>query len=153
MGRTNEAHRNTLADAVAVVGGALLGVAAGVLIGSAVGRVNAARLKRAVTRWRGRPSQPRIWTDVDTERLEARVLDALNRDVVLARRAIRVAVLGAGLVELSGRVQHAAEVGLAGDIVQRVPGVLTVLNHILVDGVERSTVDVPGPRAPRAARG
>jgi osmotically-inducible protein OsmY len=80
------------------------------------------------------------------------VLDALTRDVVLARRQLRVAVLGKGLVELSGRVAHLSEVGLAGDTVEEVAGVDTVLNHLLVTGVDGTVVAVPGPSVPRAAR-
>ena len=63
--------------------------------------------------------------------------------MVLARRAIRVAVLGMGLVELTGRVLHTSEIALAGDIAQRVEGVETVLNHLVLQtsggsvGVER----------------
>lgn len=117
-----------------------------------MGRVNAHRIKRALARWRDRPRRV-VWSAEEAERLEAAVLDALRRDVVLARRPIRVSVLGEGLVELTGRVNHTAEVGLAGDIVEGVEGVDTVLNHLLVAGVDPSTVEVPGPKTPRAARG
>jgi BON domain-containing protein len=136
-------------DVLAGVAGGVLGLAVGFLIAGSVGRVNAHRIKGAVRRWRGRPRA--VWSDEEAERLEARVLDALARDVVLARRPIRVAVLGQGLVELTGRVLHASEVGLAGDIVQRTDGVTTVLNHLLIEGADAG-VGVPGPRAPRAAR-
>lgn len=152
MGRTREPDRFTAGDAFALLSGALLGVAAGLFVGSAVGRVNAHRIKRALARWSDRPRRG-VWSAEAAERLEARVLDALRRDVVLARRPIRVSVLGDGLVELTGRVNHASEVGLAGDTVQNVEGVDTVLNHLLVSGVDPSAVDVPGPRTPRAARG
>ena len=137
-------------DVLAGLAGAVLGLAVGFVIGGSVGRVNAHRIKRAVRRWSGRP-RALVWTAEEAERLEARVLDALARDVVLVRRPIRVAVLGQGLVELTGRVLHASEVGLAGDIVQRADGVTTVLNHLLVEGADAG-VGVPGPKAPRAAR-
>jgi len=137
-------------DFLAAAAGAVLGLAAGFVVAGSVGRLNAHRVKDAVRRWRDRP-RGGIWTADAAERLEARVLDALARDVVLARRPIRVTVLGQGLVELTGRVASAAEVGLAGDIVQDVAGVTTVLNHVLVDGADAG-VGVPGPRAPRAAR-
>ncbi len=145
-------HRDrfTAGDLFAAVGGAMLGLAVGFVAGASVGRVNKRRLERAVGRLRA--GSPKVWTAEDAERLEARVLDALARDVVLARRAIRVQILGMGLVELTGRVLHASEVGLAGDIVQQVGGVTTVLNHLLVQGVD-ATVEVPGPKTPRAARG
>jgi len=137
-------------DILASVVGAVLGLATGYIVAGSVGRVNAHRVKNAVRRWRDRP-RGGIWTADAAERLEAGVLDALARDVVLARRPIRVTVLGQGLVELTGRVASTAEVGLAGDAVQDVEGVTTVLNHILVDGVDAG-VGVPGPKAPRAAR-
>jgi isopentenyl phosphate kinase len=137
-------------DILAGIAGAFLGLAAGFIVGGSVGRVNAHRVKNAVRRWRDRP-RGGIWTADAAERLEAAVLDALARDVVLARRPIRVSVLGQGLVELTGRVASATEIGLAGDIVADVAGVTTVLNHVLVDGADAG-VAAPGPKAPRAAR-
>jgi hypothetical protein len=147
-------------DLLAIVGGALAGVALGFVLSENIGRVNTARIRRAADllqrRSPARPGTRRatgMWTVEDAERLEARVLDALNQQVVLARRPIRVNVLGLGLVELTGRVSHAAEVALAGDVVASVEQVDTVLNHLLVEGVDQTTVPVPGPSAPRAARG
>lgn len=144
------------ADIAAIASGAILGMAVGYVVAENVGRVNSARVRRAVRLWREKnaaPRRPGLWTTEAAERLEARVLDALNRQVVLARRPIRVTVLGMGLVELTGRVAYAAEVALAGDVVQDVPGVDTVLNHLLVPGVDPTDVAVPGPSVPRAARG
>jgi osmotically-inducible protein OsmY len=137
-------------DLLASMAGAILGLATGYVLAGSIGRVNAHRVKNAVRRWRDRPRRT-IWTADEAERLEARVLDALARDVVLARRPIRVTVLGQGLVELTGRVSSSVEIGLAGDIVQDADGVTTVLNHILVEGADAG-VGVPGPRTPRAAR-
>ncbi len=145
----------TLSDILTLVGGALIGAALGFVASEELGRVNSARIRRAAQRLKrkdGLAGRTGHWTAEDAERLEARVLDALNRHVVLARRAIRVAVLGLGLVELTGRVSHTAEVALAGDVVQEVEGVQTVLNHLLVEGVDATSVAVPGPTAPRAAR-
>lgn len=144
-----------LPDIVAIAGSAILGAAVGFVISEELGRVNSRRLRRAYGQLRA-PSgaaDAALWSAEDAERLEAAVLDALNRQVVLARRAIRVNVLGLGLVELTGRVAHTSEVALAGDVVQEVEGVDTVLNHLLVEGVDETTVSVPGPSAPRAARG
>ena len=154
MGRRD---KPSLSDIFTIVGGALIGAALGFVLSEELGRVNSARIRRAAKRLRGKESaaraaRPGRWTAEDAERLEARVLDALNRHVVLARRAIRVAVLGLGLVELTGRVSHTAEVALAGDVVAEVEGVDTVLNHLLVQGVDQTSVAVPGPTAPRAAR-
>jgi hypothetical protein len=153
MARTEDRSGITLADVLAALAGALVGLAAGYTIGESVGRVNSRRIRRAMAKWRGGPANSAVWTAEAAELLQARVLDSLARDVVLARRPIRVQVLGMGLVELTGRVLHAPEVGLAGDVVQSVPGVATVLNHLLVEGVDPTDVRVPGPSTPRAARG
>lgn len=140
------------ADVLATIAGTTLGLALGFVMGSTVGRVNSRRIKGAVARWRDRPGAG-LWTAEAAERLETRVLDALKQDVVLARRAIRVAVLGMGLVELTGRVLHTSEVALAGTIAQRVPGVTTVLNHLVVGTPVGRSVPPADPGAARAARG
>ena len=152
MRRTDREAGFEIADVLALASGVALGLAFGFLAGESVGRVNSRRIALAMRQWRERRKRPRVWTAEDAERLEARVLDALTRDVVLARRQLRVAVLGKGLVELSGRVAHLSEVGLAGDTVEEVAGVDTVLNHLLVTGVDSTVVAVPGPSVPRAAR-
>ena len=153
MKRRERARGFAASDLLAAVAGGVLGVAIGYVAGSSIGRVNSRRIGAAVRRWQHRRAEPAVWTDEEAERLEARVLDALSGDVVLARRPIRVAVLGMGLVELTGTVHRTAEVGLASDVVQRVPGVETILNHVLVEGVDQAVVPVRGPDAPRAARG
>jgi hypothetical protein len=152
--RTEHEREFAASDLLAAVAGGVFGLGLGYVLGSSVGRVNSRRISRAVQRWQDRHGQSHaVWTDDEAERLEARVLDALSNDVVLARRPIRVAVLGMGLVELTGTVHRSSEAGLAGDLVQHVPGVETVLNHLLVDGVDQPAVPVGGPDAPRAARG
>ena len=143
------------ADILAMIAAGALGLALGFVAGESVGRVNARRIALAVSRWRQGRARPatRLWTENEAERLEARVLDALSADVILVRRPVRVRVLGLGLVELSGRVSHVAEAALAGDIAQEVDGVDTVLNQVLVTGVDETVVAVSGPNTPRAARG
>lgn len=153
MKRTEHERDFAAGDLLAAVAGGVFGLGLGYIVGSSVGRVNSRRIGRAVQRWQDRRGTSTIWTEDEAERLEARVLDALSNDVVLARRPIRVAVLGMGLVELTGAVHRPNEAGLAGDLVQHVPGVETVLNHLLVDGVDQAAVPVGGPDAPRAARG
>jgi hypothetical protein len=151
VGRTRERTIDAT-DLLTAAAGAAIGLAIGFIAGGSVGRVNSHRIKNAVRRWRSRHGEAGVWTHELAERLEARVLDALARDVVLARRAIRVAVLGMGLVELTGTVLHVAEIGVASDIVQEVEGVDTILNHlVVVTGPAVSPAS--GPSAPRAARG
>jgi len=149
----HDEHGFAASDALAALAGGVFGVALGYVVASSVGRVNSRRIGAAVKRWSGTRPVAAVWTEEAAERLEARVLDALAGDVVLARRPIRVAVLGMGLVELTGTVHRPAEIGLASDAVETVPGVATVLNHLLVEGVDKTAVSVRGPDAPRAARG
>ena len=151
MGRTS-ARTIDATDLLAAAAGAAIGLAIGFIAGGSVGRVNSHRIKNAVRRWGKKQGQPAVWTHELAEHLEARVLDALSRDVVLARRAIRVAVLGMGLVELTGTVLHVPEIGVASDIVQEVEGVDTVLNHLVVV-TGPAVTPATGPNAPRAARG
>jgi len=144
----------TVGDLLLLVGGAGLGLVLGYFAAERVGRVNSRRVADALERWkarRRRPGEP--WTAVEAERLESRVLDALRRDAVLGRRPVRVRVLEGAIVELSGRVAHPSEVGLAGNVVRAVDGVRTVLNNLLVPGADAEARAVPGPSTPLAARG
>ncbi len=134
--------------------GAGVGLLLGYVAGERVGRVNSRRVRRALGRWRerhGHRDEP--WTEEEAEQLERRVLDALRRDVVLGRRAIRVGILDGGIVELTGRVAHASEVALAATVVRHVAGVRLLLNHLLVPGTDAEARPVEGPSRPLAARG
>jgi hypothetical protein len=65
-------------------------------------------------------------------RLEALVLDALSDDRKLRARGIEIAVVGDGVVELTGAVRSIEEISRAAALVRRVPGVAMVLNRIEV---------------------
>ncbi len=145
-----------IGDLLLLAAGLGLGLVAGYFAAERVGRVNTRRVASAIDRWKERHRPPltgAAWTAEEAERLENRVLDALRRDVVLGRRAVRVAVLEGGIVELTGRVAHGSEVDLAGDVTRAVGGVRTVLNHLLVAGSGTDVRPVPGPSRPLAARG
>jgi hypothetical protein len=148
-------HRSpvTLGDLLLLAGGAGLGLAVGYFAAERIGRVNSRRVADALERWTARRHRDEAWTDDAAERLQGRVLDALRRDAVLGRRAVRVRVLEGGIVELSGRVAHPSEVALAGTVVRALAGVRTVLNHLLVPGTDAEAQAVPGPSTPLAARG
>jgi len=149
-------HRSTftVGDLLLLAGGAGFGLLLGYLAAERIGRVNTRRVADALERWKTRHHRPdEPWRDAKAERLESRVLDALRRDAVLGRRPVRVRVLEGGIVELSGRVTHPSEVGLAGGVVGSVAGVRTVLNHLLVTGADAEARAVPGPSTPLAARG
>jgi hypothetical protein len=154
VSRDGKRSRLTITDLLVVAAGAGLGLVLGYFAAERVGRVNTQRITSALERWKGRRAKrPETWTDEDNEHLEARVLDALRRDAVLGRRAIRVRVFEGGIVELSGRVAHPSEVQLAGDVVEAVGEARTVLNHLLVGAADGAGALVSGPSTPRAARG
>ena len=153
MSRHDHRSNFTIGDLLLLAAAAGLGLVAGYFAAERVGRVNAQRVAGALERWKVRARTPRApWTDEDAERLESRVLDALRRDAVLGRRAVRVRVLEGGIVELGGRVRNPSEIALAGDVVRAVAGVRTVLNHLLVPGADGEARAVPGPSTPLAAR-
>jgi hypothetical protein len=77
-------------------------------------------------------------------KLEERVLDAFHDDTVLSERAIEIAVVGDGVVELTGTVRAIEEVSRASAMVRNVPGVSMVLNRIDVSaGGSMDTASVP----------
>lgn len=79
-----------------------------------------------------------------TRRLEERVLQALSEEPDLGGRAIEIAVVGDGVVELTGSVRTIEEVSRASALVRRVPGVNMVLNRIDVrSGGHIDTASVP----------
>jgi hypothetical protein len=150
-----ETDRTTTLDLLVVAAGAALGVLVGYVASGSLGRATAHRVKRALKRRRRRRGvlRPGDWTDDDAEHLEARVVDALRGNPVLAKRPIRVRILGPGLLELAGLVESAAEAQRAGQLARRVAGVRDVINRLLVPGVDTPVAVVPGPSSPRAARG
>ena len=76
--------------------------------------------------------------------LEERVLDALHHDDLLSERAIEIAVVGDGVVELTGTVHAIEEVSRASAMVRGVAGVSMVLNRIDVRaGGTMDTASVP----------
>lgn len=77
-------------------------------------------------------------------RLEERVLRALSEEPDLGARAIEIAVVGDGVVELTGTVRAIEEISRASALVRKVPGVNMVLNRIAVrTGGHIDTASVP----------
>ncbi len=64
--------------------------------------------------------------------LEERVLEELRDEPMLNKRAIEIAVVGDGVVELTGTVQSIEEVSKAAVLVRGVAGVSMVLNRLEV---------------------
>lgn len=97
----------------------------------------------AVTRTNGSTDSARR-NDELTRRLEKRVLEALKGDEVLSARAVEIAVVGDGVVELTGAVHAIEEVARASSLTRNVVGVTMVLNRLVVrSGGSIDTASVP----------
>jgi hypothetical protein len=76
--------------------------------------------------------------------LEDDVLEALHDDRRLRTRPIEIAVVGDGVVELTGSVHNIDEISRAAAVVRKVPGVAMVLNRIEVRAAGQvDTASVP----------
>jgi hypothetical protein len=104
-------------------------LAAGVLAGFATATVLALRARRR----RG----PSLAVSERLGDLENAVIKALRSDAVLRTRAIDVAAVAPGIVELTGAVESEEESHHAVDVVQGVTVVRTVLNRLNVGEFER----------------
>jgi hypothetical protein len=110
----------------------------------------------AVTRDNGVPATSKRADDLSRQ-LEERVLRALSNEPVLRARPVEIAVVGEGVVELTGAVHALDEVARASALVRNLPGVSMVLNRLVVRAggnidtasVARDPVDAPdlGPPA------
>ena len=118
--------------------GAVLGLAAGLLVADRFGGFSA-----LTSKIRDRVGRLREDEDVDDEELdegdedadedevlEERVLEAFRNDPVLAERAIDIGAIGDGIIELTGWVHQADEATHAVTITRGVPGVETVVNRL-----------------------
>ena len=75
--------------------------------------------------------------------LEEKVLRELRDEPVLSTRSIELAVVGDGVIELTGRVNAIEEVSLAAALVRGVPGVSMVLNRLeVMSGGKMDTASV-----------
>ena len=110
-------------------GAALWILAAGVLAGFATVTVLALRARRR----RG----PGLAVSERLGDLENLVIKALRSDAVLRSRAIDVAAVAPGIVELTGSVESEDEAHHAVDVVQGIVVVRTVLNRLTVGEFER----------------
>jgi hypothetical protein len=109
-------------------GAALWLLAAGVLAGFATATILGIRARR------GRFQGPPTGRLAD---LEKAVIKALRADPILRSRAIDVAAVAPGIVELSGLVESEEEAHHAVDVVQGVLLVRTVLNRMSLGELER----------------
>lgn len=72
------------------------------------------------------------------EELEDRVLEAFHNDPTLRGRAIDIGAIGDGIIELTGWVNSAAEVGYAITLARGVPDVAHVMDSLTIRDPERS---------------
>jgi hypothetical protein len=97
-------------------------------------------------------SESALRAEEKARRLEERVLVALRNEPVLGARSIELAVVGDGVVELTGSVNAIEEVSRAAALVRGVPGVSMVLNRVEVRaGGSMDTASVArDPKTPAA---
>ena len=109
------------------IGGAALGLAAGLIVNETLGEVGPARI-RGLVRKRRRPVPAR------TGQLARLVLQALRADPALAHLALHALAVSARTVELHGWVATRGERTHAARVARAVPGPESIINCILVHG-------------------
>jgi hypothetical protein len=113
--------------------GAVLGLAAGLVVADRFGGFSAltAKLRDRVGSLRDYgEDESESEIDEDDEVLEERVLEAFRNDPILSERAIDIGAIGDGIIELTGWVHEADEATHAVTITRGVPGVETVVNRL-----------------------
>ena len=109
------------------MGGAVLGLAAGLVVSETLGEVGPARMKGLV-RQRRRPAPAR------TGQLARLVRQAMHLDPALSSLSLDALAVSARTVELHGWVNTRAERTRAGRVARGVPGLEGIINCILVHG-------------------
>lgn len=122
-----------------ITAGAVAGFAVGVVVAQKMGGLSgiAARISRRFPEDDGSELHHGYGED-DLDELEAdsgvlleeQVLDAFENDPVLSERAIDIASVGTGVIELSGWVRDEAESRRAEAVTRRVTGVEAVVNRL-----------------------
>lgn len=137
---------------IAIVAGALAGLAVGVLVMQRTGGLSGMRSRIARRRGNATPSTPHAHEGHDFDyaaatdefegdegdvELEERVLEAFRNDPILSERAIDIGSVGEGVIELAGWVEEEPEARHAVTIARGVPGVGTVINRIVIGDEEQ----------------
>lgn len=140
---------------VAIVAGALAGLAVGVLVMQRTGGLSGMKSRIARRRGATAPSTPHQYADDfdyaaasdefegeegDVE-LEERVLEAFRNDPILSERAVDIGSIGEGVIELAGWVEEETEARHAVTLARGVPGVDTVINRIVIGDEEERFAD------------
>jgi hypothetical protein len=136
-----------------VAAGAVLGLAAGLVVADRFGGFSSltAKLRDRVGRLREHDDDDYdSEIDEDDEALEERVLEAFRNDPTLSERAVDIGAIGDGIIELTGWVREPDEATHAVTITRGVPGVETVVNRLDVrlTGAEAAIETDEEPNAP-----
>ncbi len=110
-----------------------LGLALGAALGTATAVYLSWRKRRSERTW----SDDDLWVPEELGSIEAATVEALRDDDVAGYRAIDVAALGHGIIELTGVVNDENEAHRAVDIAQGIEGVDTVINRLTLGDVEK----------------
>lgn len=110
-----------------------LGTAAGLVVGELIGGIDQERIRRGLRRL-GR--RARLETGPDPRAVEQAAIDALQADPDARTAHLTVRALGNGTVELIGWVTSERARRRAERLTLRVPGVRTVINRVLVRGLD-----------------
>ena len=147
--RDDDSQSNVL---LYLVAGAVLGLAAGLVVADRFGGFSALteKLRDRVARRHEGEDDEADEMDEEDEVLEERVLEAFRNDPVLAERAVDIGAIGDGIIELTGWVHEPDEATHAVTITRGVPGVETVVNRldVRVAGAEAPVEMDDDPDAP-----
>ena len=141
---------------VAIVAGALAGLAVGVLVMQRTGGLSGMKSRLARRRDRDAAAAPHQYEgdeydyaaasdEIEGEEgdieLEERVLEAFRNDPILSERAVDIGSIGEGVIELAGWVEEESEARHAVTLARGVPGVATVINRVVIGDEEERFAD------------
>ena len=112
-----------------------MGLLAGIVAGELLGDINAERFKRGLRRMGGQDKVDQA-NAVDPKQLERTVVSALKRNSGTRSLTVAAHALGNGILELPGSAPDERARELASEVARTVRGVLTVVNRVLVHGVD-----------------
>ena len=134
--------------------GALAGFAVGVITAQKIGGISglASRVRESVRGVRDEMLRPDFYDDEFSDEyeededseyaaLERNVLEAFRNDPILAERAIDISATSADIVELGGWVHSEEEAEHAVTIARGTPGVVTVVNRLVIGEEEARLAD------------
>jgi hypothetical protein len=117
---------------IAAVAGLGIGLVLGMVTGELMGTVDGERVRRVVRRLRqDEPDEPE-----DVKFLERDLLGTLRSNPTTRQLDLGVKALGGGMVEVTGTAPDERTRELAGSLLKNVRGVETVVNRVLVEGVD-----------------